>query len=439
MAFFDQGGKRAVWVVHRRGGKDLTGMHQLCKMAHERIGAYWHVFPTAEQGRKAIWEGFRSDGPRTLENVFPASIRRSPREWTLNQPMIVELKCGSIYRVLGSDRIEVVGAGPLGVLFSEYSVAKPKSWDLIAPMLRENDGWASFVYTPRGNNHGKKLFDMARQNADWFCEIQTLRETKAYDPEKTIQEELAAGRPEAMVRQEYLCDWTAANVGAVYGQLLEQLERAGRITDYPHPLDGVSTTWDLGISDATAIWWWRLGRDGGIDLIDHYEASGRPLSHFLDVVETRGYRYERHWLPHDARARTLQTGVSTLDLVRERLGSGAVQVTPELSLADGIESARWLLQQPIRFHSRCNDGPESGVEALRQYHYVWDDDRKTFGTKPEHDWSSHTADAFRYVALVVKHSELMSRKPAEAAKPNIPTVHKAFTLDQLFRDRERRR
>jgi hypothetical protein len=159
MAFLDNGGKRAVWVVHRRGGKDLTALHQTCKAMHERRGVYWHVYPTAEQGKKAIWEGFTKTGERIMEQVFPAAIRKTPKAFTPNGEMIVELKCGSIWRLLGSDKMEVVGAGPVGVVFSEYALAKPKTWDLVRPMLRENEGWAVFISTPRGPNHFKKLYD----------------------------------------------------------------------------------------------------------------------------------------------------------------------------------------------------------------------------------------------------------------------------------------
>lgn len=423
-------GGRAVWVLHRRAGKDLTVMHQLCKMAHERVGMYWHVFPTFEQGRKAIWEGFTKEGKRTIDNVFPSAIVARRNE----QQMMVELKCGSIYRVIGSDKIEVVGAGPVGVIFSEFSLSKPKAWDLIAPMLRENDGWAAFVYTPRGNNHGKKLFDAAKRQPAWFCDLKTLYDTRAYDPDQTIAEERSAGRPEALIRQEYLCDWTAANVGSVFGDLIEALEKRGAVSEFAHEKDGVFTSWDLGISDATAIWFWRLNADGMPDMIDHYESTGKPISHYFDVVDAKPYKYVQHWVPHDARARTLQTGVATIEQFAAHWPD-QIAVTPELSLAQGIEAARWLLQQPVRFHSRCQEG----VEALKAYHYVWDDDRKVLGAKPEHDWSSHTADAFRYLALVVKHSEMMTRKaPVQALK--LPgSIDETYTLDECWQDRERER
>ncbi len=441
MAYLDNGGKRAMWVVHRRGGKDLTALHQTCKMAHQRKAAYWHIFPTAEQGRKAIWEGFTKDGSRIMEQVFPAAIRKSPRAFLPNSEMVVELKCGSVWRLMGSDRMEVVGAGPAGVVFSEFALAKPTTWNLIRPMLRENGGWAAFITTPRGNNHAKKLYDVAKREAGWFCDLQTLFDTRAYDPEQTIAEERASGMPEALIQQEYLCDWTAANVGSIWADLISALERDGAVGEFAHPTDGVFTSWDLGISDSTAIWWWRIN-GAGVDFLDHYEANGRPLSHFFDVLEVRrkqhGFSYAKHWLPHDARARTLATGSSILDQCMETLGAGAVAIGPQLSLLDGIQAGRWLLQQTTRFHARCVEG----VEALKAYSYEYDEDRKTFARKPKHDWSSHTADAYRYTACVVKVSELLGRvektaKPPDLSKPQTVTLDEMWDEYEAHRPRER--
>lgn len=435
MRYFDQGGKRAVWVMHRRGGKDLTALHQTHKMMWQRVGAYWHVFPTLEQARKAIWEGFRSDGKRIMENVFPSELRKSPRAFLPNAEMVVELKNGSIWRLMGSDKMEVVGAGPVGVVFSEFALSKPRTWDLTRPMLRENDGWAAFITTPRGNNHAKKLFDMAQKSPGWFCQLQTLRDTRAYDPEKTLAEERAEGMPEALIRQEYLCDWTAANLGAVWGDLLEELEKRGGVGVFDVKLsderwvEDVFTTWDLGLTDATAIWFFVINAEGGIDVIDYYEAHGKPLSHYYDVLEQRAterrYRYRKHWLPHDANHHTLAAGTSILNQMQAHLGNSAVAIGPQLSLLDGIQAGRWLLQRAVRIHAeRCADG----LEALRAYRYEFDDDRKDFGKKPVHDWSSHGADSFRYLAVVVRVTEMLGKRDAEAkSKPR-----SGDTLDELW-------
>jgi hypothetical protein len=393
---------------------------------HERIGGYWHVFPTSEQGRKAIWEGFTRDGHRIMEQIFPVEIRKSPREFLPKAEMVVELKCGSIWRLLGADQMEVVGAGPMGVVFSEYSIARPSAWNLIRPMLAENDGWAAFAYTPRGNNHGKALYDMARRDPTWHCELRTLEDTRAYDPERTLSEARASGMPEALIRQEFLCDWTAALVGSVWGDLLEQVEKSGGISDFKHETDAVFTSWDLGISDSTAIWFWRI-TEGGIDIIDCYENHGKPISHFCDEVDRRGYRYLKHWLPHDARSRTLVTGSSVLEQMRAHWGGNLIEITPSLSLMDGIQATRWLLQQRVRFHSRCADG----VNALKSYHYAYDETRKTYSSTPEHDFSSHYADAARYMAVAYKLGKLVLPKPTPAPKPAARSMG-SFSLDELF-------
>ena len=201
-------------------------------------------------------------------------------------------------------------------------------------------------------------------------------------------------------------------------------------------------SWDLGISDSTAIWFWRLSARG-VDFIDHYEAHGQPLSHFFDACESTGYGIKCHWLPHDARARTLQTGESVEDQFRAKY-PGKVQIGPPLSLLDGIQAARWLLEQPVRFHPRCAEG----IEALRAYHYEWDEDTKTFSRKPAHDWSSHTADAFRYAACVFKVTMQRERKDPEPRTlppgsplliPDPPAQWRdpaSFSLDELYEAEE---
>jgi hypothetical protein len=226
-----------------------------------------------------------------------------------------------------------------------------------------------------------------------------------------------------------------ADEGTIWGVQMALLEARGGICEFDHPLDGVFTTWDLGFTDSTAIWFWRIGAHGVPDVIDHYEAHGEPLSHYFDELAKRGYQYVKHWLPHDARSKTLQTGASIINQFVARFGVGSVAIGPELSLMDGIQAGRWLLEQPVRIHRRC----EAGIEALKAYHNIWDENAKVFSRTPEHDWSSHTADAWRYLACVAKSSELMTRKKEPTKTKPIGSLSNSFTLDELWKERERGR
>jgi phage terminase large subunit len=189
------------------------------------------------------------------------------------------------------------------------------------------------------------------------------------------------------------------------------------------------------MTDSTAIWFFQI-KDGGVDLIDFYENHGQPLSHYFDHIDNKPYTYVKHWLPHDARQVTLSSGVSILNQMLHKY-PGRVEIGPKLHLLDGIQAGRWLLQQGVRLHTRCAEG----IEALRQYHYKFDEESKTFSATPDHDWSSHAADAFRYLACVAKVSGLLlPRKPPPPAPSSpivVPSMNRTFTLDQLFEDRER--
>jgi hypothetical protein len=196
--------------------------------------------------------------------------------------------------------------------------------------------------------------------------------------------------------------------GSVYGEHLALLEELGKLGhDFEHPNDGVNASFDLGVSDSTAIWWWRIGPSGLPDIIDWYEASGKGASHYFEVLRSKPWKLQRIWLPHDARARTFTTGKSTLELFIDEFGKERIAITPELSVEDGIAAARWLLEQHIRFHARC----AGGVEMLRLYRYLFDEVLKVFSRKPLHDLSSHTADAFRYVACAAKTAVALQPKP----------------------------
>ncbi len=201
----DNGFKRAVSVWHRRAGKDKTLINIMVKEMFKRIGTYFYFFPTFKQGRMVIWNGMDMDGFPFMNHI-PEEIRSR----TSHQEMSIKLKNGSIFQIVGTDDIDrVVGTNPVGCVFSEYALQKPEAWEFIKPILRQNKGWALFNYTPRGLNHGWDIYQRALKQEDWFCELLTIKDTKALI-ETDIEAERADGMSENLINQEYYCDFMAS-------------------------------------------------------------------------------------------------------------------------------------------------------------------------------------------------------------------------------------
>lgn len=228
----------------------------------------------------------------------------------------------------------------------------------------------------------------------------------------------------------------ASDVGSIWGAAIARLELAGGLAAFDVPLDEVFTSWDLGKNDSTAIWFWRLNGKGGVDVLDHYEAHGEGPDHYLDLVDSKPYSYAKIWLPHDAANDTLAADITFLSRCMKRW-PGKVAITPSIALRDGIGAGRWLLEQSTRIHPRCDLASPSlgysGLEALREYRFEWDEESRAYARTPRHDFASHSADAFRYLAVVVKFSGLMTRKRPEPADPLKP---RPITLDRLWKEQE---
>lgn len=223
----DSGKKRACWVVHRRGGKDKTAVNFTAKRAFQRVGTYYHCLPTYNQARKVLWDAIDKDGFRMMDHI-PESVRAK----TNNSEMKITLVNGSIWQAIGADNYDaVVGANPVGLVMSEWAVSDnyPKAWDYFRPILAENGGWAVFIYTPRGRNHGFSLYQDALRNPDWFCQLLTVDDTKAIS-QRDIQAERDAGMSEDMIQQEFYCSFLASNEDIVIP--FELIQSAGsRVID----------------------------------------------------------------------------------------------------------------------------------------------------------------------------------------------------------------
>jgi len=257
--YLRQGGKRAVACAHRRWGKDDLSMHHTACAAHERVGNYGHMLPEYAQARKAIWDAVNPHtGKRRIDEAFPEPLRAN----TNDQEMKIRFKCGSTWQVLGSDNYNsLMGTSFAGIVKSEEAISNPSAWGYLSPILRENDGWALFISTPRGHNHFESLLHSAEREEDWFGQVSPANETDVFTPEE-LDEELRLmqdlhgeeyGR--SLWLQEYFCSFDAAIPGAIWGDCLDRAQREGRILDFPLvPGIPVDTAFDLGRTDDTTIW-----------------------------------------------------------------------------------------------------------------------------------------------------------------------------------------
>jgi phage terminase large subunit len=394
-AFIEKGVKRGVCVWHRRAGKDKTFINIMAALMAQRVGAYFYYFPTAANGRKILWEGRDSQGMKFLDHFPPGFIKRSN-----NSEMSFEAVNGSMFRIIGTDNLDVVGTNPVGCVFSETSLQNPLAWEYVRPILAENGGWALFNGTPRGKNWFHDLVRMAEANPAWFCQILGNSDTGAISAE-AIQEERMAGMSEEMIAQEFECSFTAAIQGAIYAALMEQAWKQKRIGVVPHDESiPVWTVWDLGAPLNTAVWSVQfVGREVRMLACDTGKDWG--LGRRVAEMTARGYAYAGHILPHDAGAR--QKGGLTFAEEFERTNlEGKVHTLPVGNVRAGINRVRSMLPAMSFDEKAC----KYGIAALEAYHMEEDVKKsatflKKFKDAPCHDWSSHACDAVRYLAEAV--------------------------------------
>ncbi len=399
----ETGTKRLCLVWHRRAGKDLFTINWIAAEAFRRIGLYWHVLPTYSQGRKVVWEGSTRDGRAFLDH-FPGYDDPGPDKVVVrkrDEQMALTLHNGSRYQVVGADDPDrLVGANPIGVVFSEWSVMNPSVWDLLRPILAENGGWAVFIYTPRGRNHGYRTLQLAQKSDKWFAEVLPVSKTKAI-PQQAIEDEREAGMAEALIKQEFECDFNAELEGSYYGDLMSKMLEEGRISVVPHDPDfPVTTAWDLGIGDQTSIWF--IQNIGGQHRwINYYYGSGVGIDHYVKALAEINpyYVYARHLVPHDAKVRELGSGVERVETAR-RLGL-VLTVLPKYARQDGIDALRRVLLKSWMDEKNC----DSGIEGLRQYKKKkvlgaeGPKGEAVYANEPVHDWASNPADAARIYAM----------------------------------------
>ena len=351
--------------------------------------------------------------------------RRHQNKYLNESELRIDYPNGSRIRLFGADNADALrGQYFDGLVADEYGDWKPSVWGyVIRPALADRQGWAIIIGTPKGRNQFWELSEHAKVNEDWLSLIIKASESGLL-PEselKALQIELT----EDQWRQEMECDFEAALPGAIWGKELYDLIQQGRVKSGLYDAElKTHAVLDLGFSDDTAIWWFQVGKE--LRIVDCYANSGQSIEHYNKVLKAKPYKYgDWLWLPHDARAKSLQTGRSIEE--QFRLLGWKPRIVPELSIIDGIQAARLTLRDCF-----FDDKVSEGVETLKQYQREYDEDKKCFKDKARHDWTSHYADAFRYACLVWREE----MKPKEMPEPRFPQ-HRTFA--EIMAKQRRRR
>jgi phage terminase large subunit len=375
-----------VSVTHRRLGKTVMAVNHLiraaltCAKPRPRLA---YIAPTYRMGKATAWD-FLKYYSRPIPGVaFNESELRA------------DYPNGGQVRIYGGDDPDNLRGLYLdGVCLDEFGLHQVDIFStVIRPALVDRAGWALFLGTPNGKN---QFYDMAQYaqagHTGWAFVRYRASETGIIPAS-----ELEAARKDMTsdeYAQEFECSFEAAVKGAIFASELGTARSDGRVVSVPYdPVLPVDTDWDLGVGDSTAIWFSQSLRSGEIHVVDYYESSGEGLPHYAQVLTAKGYTYGTHWAPHDIQVRELGSGRSRLETAAT-LGI-RFKTAPNCPIEDGIHAARMLFPRCWFDEKKC----QPGLEALQHYKRDYNSRLNEFKAVPVHDWASHAADAFRYLAV----------------------------------------
>lgn len=414
-AYHDSNKRWSLTVAHRRAGKTVARINKLirkaveCELHNPRFG---YLAPFYVQAKDIAWVYLKHYcAPLT---ALGGKINESELSITLpHNNAIIKL-----YGAENAERIRGVYFDGL-VVDEAQGIAKTVLTQIILPALADRLGWLDVSGTSRGwSNLLGELKRLAVNNPDWF--FQELKASETSIIPKDELDRLRALMSENEYLQEFECDFDAAITGSVYGKQVYEAETKGRFKAGIYDKDHlVNTAWDLGYDDATAIWFWqKIGNE--IRLIDYYENSGQDIEHYCKYIKQKPYKYDKHYVPHDAANKLLAAGGRSI--VQQAYAMGVTMyVVSATSQQNAIEAARKTLEI-------CWADPETckqGIDGLKQYQFEWDDDKKVFRSKPRHDWASHPADAFEIIGQVW-------RNEVKEKEPEKPRLLANATANELF-------
>ncbi len=407
-------------VCHRRMGKTVACVGDLvAKALHtkKKNARFAYIAPFYRQAKDVAWQYLKEMTENVAVKVRESDLR-------------IELPNGAWITLYGADNPDALrGLYFDGIILDEFGDCRPALWaEVVLPTLLDRKGWAVFIGTPKGKNHFYQMNKRAMEEDNWYQMTCKASESGLLDPDdlKEIRGQMS---PE-QYDQEMECSFEAAVQGTYYADLINHLEKEGRIADDVarwDPTLPVQVASDLGFTDSTAMWFWQDTATGP-KVINYHEADGKALPYYVDMLNDKGYDYETVWLPHDAKATSYQTGRSTLE---QFLDAGfPAKIVPKLAVQHGIEAVRKVLPLCEINSTMCYDG----VEALRAYRRRYDEINKSFSKAPLHDWASNGSDAFRYLSLVAQERLQLQAAERKVQEPLLKAPE--YRLNDLFEDRE---
>lgn len=281
----------------------------------------------------------------------------------------------------------------------EAQTVSMESIDILIPTIRKPGSF--FIWTFNRLTENDPVWERIAKNPD---DRTYVRQVNSTDVEALLSEEIIAER-EKMRKENpelfahvWLGQPLTVATGSIYGKQLAQAREDGRIGKVPY--DGgapVYAALDLGVGDSTSICFFQtVGQE--IHFIDYYESCGEDLAHYIGVLANKPWDYRQIFLPHDAKARELQTGKTREEFFRDH-GYNNITVLRPSSHAFGQDDINMTARPKF---SRCWFDEEKCrrlLECLAAYHYEYDEKNKLLRDKPKHDWSSHASDAFMYALI----------------------------------------
>jgi len=411
----------AVVVAHRRAGKTVAMCADLVlgalECAHPRP-QFAYLAPFRDQAKKVAWT--------YLKELTKPLWSKPPNESELKVSIHNGRGDESTIFVGGADNPDAYrGMYFDGVVIDETGQVRPSAWySVLRPALSDRQGWAIFAGTPAGKNFFWQMREEARLNPDTHILLELpASKTGILHPDELA--DAKAQMTEETFAIEYEISFDASVPGAYYAKLIGEAYEQGRVGEFGPDADfTVDLVADLGFTDSCSWWGWQTV-PGGHRIVEFYEADGQPIAHYIDWVKSRPYKVGNVYLPHDAKAKSLQTGKS---IIEQFLAAGITpRLVPELSLQDGIEAARLTLPKCYFDEKKTYEG----VEHLRAYGREWDERTQTYRNRPKHDQHSHASDAFRYLSLAAKPvSSNLSRGDVNIAPRGEQTY--SFALDDIW-------